>query len=153
MVAVFKRGASVGNGSWAVVGGWFESLIVWNIEAGSTVVKDAIFIMTGLVFFCVHKSSRVVHQFSQGLEIGISRGVRGARRLWTGSFECRGIWQGRCNCPSETKKSQHHKNEHFWKGFTPKWAKCYTWWGRVREEKTFIHFVLIVFILVENVYN
>lgn len=36
---------------------------------------------SGLVFFCVHKSSRVVHQFSQGLEIGVSRGMRGAIRL------------------------------------------------------------------------
>lgn len=100
-----------------------------------------------LVFFCIHKSSRVVHQFSQGLEIGVSRGMRGALRLWTSSLECCGIWQGSCNCPSETKKSQHHQNEHFWKGFTPKWVKCCKGGGRVGEEKTFIHFVLIAFIL------
>lgn len=39
-------------------------------------------------------------------------------RWWTGPLERCGIWQGSCNCSPETKKSQHHQNEHFWEGFT-----------------------------------
>lgn len=38
---------------------------------------DSLSLMMTCLFFCVHKSSRVVHQFSQGLEIGVSRGMRG----------------------------------------------------------------------------
>lgn len=49
---------------------------------GSTVVKNTIFIMTLVLSFSLfHKGSGVVHQFSQGLEIGVSRGMRGALRL------------------------------------------------------------------------
>lgn len=42
---------------------------------------------------------------------------------WTGPLERCGIWQRSCNCSPETKKSQHHQNEHFWEGFTrDSWA-------------------------------
>lgn len=55
--------------------------------------------------------------------------------------------------PQRPRGASTIRKSTFESTFLPKWVKCCTGGGRVGEEKTFIHFVLIAFIRVENLYN